>query len=313
MSEVSGGAPAAPASAPASSQPASESSQVANQEVQGQEGQTAQQAIKEEIKAAKRKLKAKVNGQEREFDFDPNDEASIIEMYSKGAAADDRFQQASKKEKEMKARQDEIARMVQEDPEAFLREFGHNLDELSEKHLRRKIEEMEKSPEQRELDELRAKLEKEEKTRQKLEQERETERNEQIKEKYAVDLNQKITSGLAATELPKTPYVVKRLADVLSAGLEHGVDLSVEDAIQFINKQMRREMREMFEIMPEDKLEDFLGSKVNDTLRKRRLAKAKQVKNASTEVRATGQSELNKARPEVQEKPQSARDFFRKL
>lgn len=319
MSEVSGGAPASGA-APASAQ-AQTSQTESTQEVQGQEGAQSVEAAdidasdltQTEKRELKKKLKLKVNGREEEREFDLGDDKFLTEMFQKAFSSDERFQKASKVEKDAKTRMEQIARMIQEDPESILGEFGHNMDELAEKHIQKRIQELEKSPEQREMEKLRNELEKEMKKREKLEQERQNAENSRIQEQFARNLNDEISSGLSTSDIPKSPFVVKRIAEHLIAALDNGKNVEVKDVIPLVQKQIKAEIRQMFEAMPEDVIESVLGETVSNKLRQRRIKKMKEVKNTS-QIQPTGQTELaKKTTEEAPASKQTARDFFKNL
>jgi hypothetical protein len=271
---------------------------------------TTEQAATEEVKELKKKLKLKVRGKEREEEIDFNDEDKLRKMLEKAYGADETFQEASKTRKQMEA----FAKLLQEDPVEALKHFGHDVDAIAQKYLESRIEEMQKSPEQLELEKLRKEVEKERKMREKIEQERVEAQKSQIEQEYARKLDDEISVSLAKANLPKSPYVVKRIAESLMIALQKGyTDVSVADVLPVVDKQIKSELREFFGALPEDVFDQILGNDTVNKLRKNRVAKAKTAPITASSVKPTGMSEALKAEATKKEEKVSSRDFFKNL
>lgn len=259
----------------------------------------------------KRRMKFKINGKDVEREIDLSDEKSLRELLQKGFAADERFQSASQLEKKMR----EFAEILQRDPIEALIAAGHDPDKLTEAYMKKRVDELAKSPEQLQLEKLQKEIEKERKLREQLENEKLTAEQQKIEAEYSRQLDEEISSALTKSDLPKSPYVVKRIAENLMLGLEQGnEDISVEDVLPLVERQIKEEIRQMFEAMPEDIIEKTLGDGVSQKLRKRRLAQAKASKTPDTaaSVKATGQTELNRTKASEEPKQKvNARDFFK--
>lgn len=271
------------------------------------------EATTEEKKEAavelKKRMKFRVNGREVEKEIDLSDEETLQELLQKGFAADERFQSASALEKKMK----EFAALMQQDPMEALIAAGHDPDKLTEAYMKKRVEELAKSPEQLKIEQMQKEIEKERKLRETLENEKLTAEQARIEAEYSRQLDDEITTALTKSDLPKSPYVVKRIAENLMLGLEQNEDISVEDVLPLVEKQIKEEIRQMFEAMPEDVIEKTLGDGVSNKLRKRRLEKAKASKTPDTaaSVKATGTSEMNKTKTKEEPKPTKAKDFFK--
>jgi len=206
----------------------------------------------------------------------------------------------------------DFAKLLQDDPIAALQAAGHDPDKVSESYMQKRIDDMKKSPEQRELEDLRAKVEEERKAREDLEAEKVTAEQARVQEEYSRHLDKEIDASLDSSDLPKSPYVVKRIAENLMIAIEQGnEDVTVQDILPLVEKQIKGEIRQMFEAMPEDIVEKVLGNDVSTKLRKRRLSKAKKAP-ATSKVAATGQSELkaSKAKAAEDKKQVKAKDFW---
>lgn len=255
----------------------------------------------------KKRMKFKINGKDVEREIDFGDENAIQELLQKGFASDERFQSASAMEKQMR----QYAQMIQANPIEALRAAGHDPDKLTEEYMKRRVEELSKSPEQLKLEQLQRDLESERNARQQMENEKLTAEQQRVESEYSRQLDDEITTGLSSSELPKSPYVVKRIAEYLMQGINSGnEDITVADVLPIVEKNIKEEIRQMFEAMPEDVIERTLGTNVSKKLRNNRVKKAKAAP-ANTEVQATGRSETNKAKAEEEPtKKQKAKDFF---
>lgn len=266
---------------------------------------------KEAVAELKRRMKFKVNGREVEKEIDLSDEDALQELLQKGFAADERFQSASAIEKRMR----EFAALMQQDPIEALIAAGHDPDKLTEAYMKKRVEELSKSPEQLKLEQLQKEIEKERKERQRLEEEKLTVEQQKVEAEYSRQLDEEITDALTKSELPKSAYVVKRIAENLMIGIEQGnEDISVQDVLPLVERQIREEIRQMLDVMPEEVIERFLGEGVTGKLRKRRLAQAKATKTpeGASAIKSTGQTEINKTKEKQAEaKPVKAADFFK--
>lgn len=267
------------------------------------------QAAKEEVKEMKKKLKLKVHGKEMEKEIDLMNEKELKQLLEKAYGADQTFQESAKVKKQMQA----IAEMLQRDPFALLKEVGYDPDDLAAKYMEERLKEMEKSPEQKEREELQRQLEAERQRREALEKEKTDAEEARIRESYMRDMDDQITDALSTAELPKSPYVVKRIAEYLSIGLEQGKQLSVKDVVPLVQKSIKNEIREMFEAFPEDIIEGFLGDNVLNKMKKRRLAKMKEVQSPSS-IKSTGESEIAKTQAKTEPaKKVNPKEFWSKI
>lgn len=264
---------------------------------------------KEAVQELKKRMKFKVNGKDVEREIDFNDEKSLQELLQKGFAADERFQSASSLEKKMR----EFAALLQQDPIEALIAAGHDPDKLTESYMKKRVDELAKSPEQLQLEKLQKEIEKERKLRETLENEKLTAEQAKVEAEYSRQLDEEISTALTKSELPKSPYVIKRIAENLMIAIEQGnEDVSVHDVLPVVEKQIREELQGMFEAMPEDVIEKVLGSSVADRLRKRRISKMKAAPEGASTVKATGQSEINKTKAkEAAPQKIKAKDFFK--
>jgi len=275
-------------------------------DIVGDEDATDEEVAEAQQEIAKR-LQMKINGKEEEFDLS-NDEhiERLRDMAQKGEGADQKFQEAAKMRKQM----EQFAKLMQDDPIAALQRLGHDPDAIAEMHMQKRLEEMQKSPEQIEREKLQKELEDIKKEKERLENERLEAEKKVAQEAYSRKLDTEITDALSNSELPKSPYVVKRLAEYMMLGLKKNPKFEVKDAVPLVEKQIKREIQEMFEAMPEEIVEKVLGQNVSNKLRKRRLSKMKKAPETAAQVKQTGKAEIKKTEAVQEKKPISAKDFF---
>lgn len=236
---------------------------------------------KQQVQAKKmlKSLKIKFNGREydEELPFEiPDDEASIKYMKEQlqlGRLARSKSQEYSSLEKEVKAFVDELKK----NPRKALANpaIGVDIKKLAQEIIEEEIENAAKSPEQLEREKLESELKamKEEREKEKEEgRQREFERlQEQEYERYETAMSK----ALEGSKLPKSPYVIKKMADYMLLGLQDGMDLQPEDVIPIVEQEMQNDLKEMFAIMPDEVIEAVVGKDVINRIRKRSIAKAK--------------------------------------
>lgn len=269
-------------------------------------------ASKSEKKAAEKqlkKIKFQVDGQEYEEEYDPNDENYIREQLQMAKVSRKRMQEKASIEKD-------VIRFIEDlrnNPKKALSDpaLGMDLKKFAQSIIEEEIENSKKSPEQLEKEKLQAELQaiREEREREKTEnQQKEFERiKEQEYERYDLLMSQ----ALEKTDLPKSPYIVKKMADYMLLGLQMGKEVTPEDVIPLVREEMQDDLKQMFAVMPDDVVEKLIGQEKLNSIRKKNIAKAKQANNpavkAGNKVTDTGK------KPETKEvnKTVNFKDFFK--
>ena len=273
-----------------------------------EDSESSEEEIAEAQQELSKRINMKINGEEQEFDLGNDDHIEKLrEMAQKGEGADQKFQEASKMRKQMEA----FAKMMQENPYEALRRLGHDPDKIAESHMERRLEEMAKSPEQIEREKLQKELEEIRAEKQELEERRAAEQRRAAQDQYSQKLDVDITTALESSTLPKSPLVLKRVAEYLMAGMKKNPNITVKDVMPVVERKIQSDIREMFGKMPEEMIEQMLGSDVTTKLRKRRLARAKRAPETAASVKPTGKSEIKATAPKKESAPKSAKDFFR--
>jgi hypothetical protein len=285
------------------------------EEFDGEEEATPAEKKKAEA-AARKAYKLKVGGKDVEVD-----EAELLKRAQMGYSADEKWQEASRMRKQMEG----FVQLMQRDPAKALEQMGFDVDKLAEERIQRRIEEMQKSPEQIEREKIQRELEE-------LKAEREAERTEaqerekqRLQEQYAIEIENDISSALDDNKfgVPKSPYVVKRIADTMILAVQEGIrtnnsklkNITAKDVLPIVQEEIKNELAEMYSIAPDDVFEQLVGKDRLNKYRKAKIKKPGVKPQSAADVKSTGAAELNRAQEEQnrEKKKVSAKDFFKTL
>lgn len=273
--------------------------------------------------AAKKLYKLKVGGKDLDVD-----EAELMKRAQMGYSSDQKWQEAAQMRKQM----DSFIHLMQTDPAKALAQMGHDVDKLAEDRIRAKIEEMKKSPEQlekekiqRELADIKAEREKERADVQEREKQR-------VQDQFSIEIENDISAALDNNEFgfPKTPYVVKRIADTMITFLSQALDpnssltpaqrerlkkISAKDVLPIVKDELQAEQREMYATSPDEVFEQLVGKDRLNKYRRNKIKKTATKPSSASDVKQTGTRELQKVQEEANKnvKKTSSKDFFRNL
>jgi len=284
------------------------------------EAKETQKKKDEAAAAAAKKYKLKVGGKDLDVD-----ESELLRRAQMGTSADQKWQEAAHMRKQV----EQFIQLMQTDPWEAMRKAGHDIDKMAEDRIKARIEEMQKSPEQLERERAQKELAdlKAEREREKAEaQEREKVR---VQEQFAIEIENDISSALDNNEygFPKTPYVVKRIADMMIMYLGQAMDpnsqispaqrerlkkITAKDVLPLVRDEIRAEQREMYAASPDEVFEELIGK---DRLNKYRRNKIKKTaKPASVnDVKPTGTSQLQRQEDNKPKEKIRSKDFFKTL
>lgn len=241
-----------------------------------------QKALEKQLK----KFKVKIDGKEEDMEVDLNDEASLQKHLQMSRASQKRMQEAQ----ELRKSAEEFITLLKTNPRKVLSDPNINVDlkKLAQEYIDEQISNAQKSPEQlekekiqKEFEELKERVKKEEETRKQREFERLTREHE---EKIQVN----IESALRTSDLPKTPYTVRKMAEMMMLALQNNVDLSPQDLAPIIRKQMQSDIKELFGAASDDVLEELVGRERIASIRKKKVAavKSQQVAQTASSVKS---------------------------
>lgn len=260
---------------------------------------------KEEKK--KKKLKLKVDGKDFEEEFDPDDDAYLTKQFQLAKMGQKRAQQHSELEKEV----NQLIQDLKKNPRKILSDpnIGVDLKELAAQIIQEDIENSQKSPEQLEKEKLQQELESLKSERQKEKEEGQAKELERLQEQAYEKYDMQMSQALAKSDLPKSPYVIKKIADYMLLGLQEGLDVTPEDVLPLVREEMTTDLKEMFAAMPEEVVEQLVGKDVINKIRRKNLAKAKE-KPPVAKTQDVGATSTEKKDDDGHTKKLSYKTFF---
>jgi len=265
-------------------------------------------ATQEQVENMIKEFKLKVNGKEITKKIDLSDEEAVKRELQLALAGQSAMQERKELENTYK---EEIQRLL-ENPFASLEELGLDVDALAEQRIQERIEELKKSPEQLERERIERELEMARNKLKQVEEEKEKARLSQLEMEAAQELDNEINAALDAYKtLPKTPLTVNRIADTMLWAMENGFeDVTVEDVIPTVEKEIKGEMNQLFDQLPDEMIEQYFNKKHLERVRKNRINKVKP--NNISNVKETAKPDAEKLKKAVEEKI-SSKDYFRNL
>lgn len=264
-------------------------------------------ASEQEVQNMIKSFQLKVNGKTIEKEIDLSDEEAITRELQMAAAGRESMQRA----RELEKAYEQALADLKSDPLNFLKsELELDVDELSYNHLKALHEQSQKSPEEVERERIQMELEQAREEARMLKEEKERIEYERVYAEQQQALNQEIETALSAhTDLPATQKTFQRIAETMLFAMENGIDdVTVEDVIPQVKKDIEREMNDMFSEMPIEFYEKFIGKQNMEKLRQQRVAKAKAAPNPS-KVPETA----SKTHKQVKREKVKAKDFFKNI
>lgn len=271
----------------------------------------------EKVQAQKmlKSLKIKFNGKEydEELPFEIPDTPEAMKYMQNKLQMDKLARVKSQESANQQKMITEFMDALKKNPRKVLSDpsIGVDLKRIAAELIEEEIENSKKSPEQLEREKLESELKamKEEREKEKEEfNKRELDRLQQQEfERY----DMLMSKAIEKSDLPKSPYIIKKMADYMLMGLQKGIDVTPDDVLPLIREEMQNDLKEMFAVMPEDIIESIVGKENINRIRKKNLQRAKQ----SASVQQVSQAKtkdvgvVNQKQAPVGKKVK-ARDFF---
>lgn len=286
----------------------------ATEEVEDTGEDIAAEEAKKAKEVAKKAYKLKVGGKDLDVD-----ESELIRRAQMGYSADQKWQEAA----QIRKQTEEFIALMQRDPAKALELMGYDVDKLAEDRIKYRIEEMQKSPEQIEREKMQRELEQMRSEREKEKVEAQEREKQRLQDQYAIEIENDISSALDNNEygFPKTPYVVKRIADMMILAVQEGMrtnnqrlkNVSAKDVLPIVRDEIQQEQRELYAMAPDDVFEQLVGKDRLNKYRKAKLKKAAPKATSAADVKPTGTKELQKMQEEKPKDKLKAKDFFKNL
>jgi hypothetical protein len=270
---------------------------------------------KKEAKKMIKQLQIKFNGKEytEELPFEIEDTPENVDYMRKQAQMSRLAQSSSQERAQLEKDVRNFVDELRKNPKKLLADptIGIDLKRLAKEIIEEEIENSQKSPEQLEKEKLQAELKaiKEERENEKKEA---LERNKSRLESEAIERYDVLMSqALEKSTLPKSPYVIKKMASLLELGLREGLDVTPEDVMPLVEDEIRNDVKDMFATMPDEVFEAFIGRERINNIRKKNIAKAKQAAQVTqaAKVQDTG-AKKSEAKADAKDEKVSFKQFF---
>jgi len=282
----------------------------ANTEVVAEEGaQVAEAAQKAEARRI-RELKLKVHGEEitEELPFEIEENPEAVEYLTKQLQLSKAAQRAMQENSTFQKQVSEFFKDLKSNTKAKLIELGIDPKEFAAQVIEEEIKKSQMTPEQIRQQELEEELNKLKEEAKRKEEEFNQKELERLREIEFEKIDTQMSIALDKSDLPKKPYVVRKMAEYMLIGANNGINLTAEDVLPLVREELLGDLQEIINSLPEDKAEEFIGKEVLTRFRKKNLAKAKQtpasVKSAIKDVGT------KKAEDKKQEVPVNYKQFF---
>jgi hypothetical protein len=234
----------------------------------------------EKVQELIRELELKVNGKVIKEKVNLNDTARIQKAFQMEKAAQEAMAKSASSQKQiaqMEAEMDQFLQMLKNDPMKILSNpaLGLKLEDMADKILAQKIEEASKSPEQIELEKARAQLAEYEKKIHEEKQARETAQRQKLEADAEAHIQSEIIAAIDEGSLPKSPYIINKMAQLASIAFENGVDVSMKDLAPIVKNMYKRDMKEMMGNMKDDEIEELVSPDRVKAIRNARIQAAR--------------------------------------
>lgn len=240
----------------------------------GQESQGEAQVNETPAQAERRKLKAKINGKEREVYED-----DVLRDYQKYASADEKLREAAQKRKEI----DAFYEALERDPESILsdKRIPINKQELAMKWLTEQVEQelASSDPKDAKLSELERKLaEYQNREREQEETKAEQERRQFIEARKEA-IADVLSKAMELSPLSKDPEVaaatLREMAMHMRLCKDAGYEVTPEELAKHVENKNLRTYQGLAQRLEGDELISFLGEEIVQKIRRSDLTRIK--------------------------------------
>lgn len=276
---------------------------------------TATKAEKAQAQKMLKSLKIKFNGQEYNEDlpFEIPDTPEATKYMQNKLQMDRLARVKSQESANQQKMMTEFMDALKKDPRKVLSDpsIGVDLKRIAAELIEEEIENSKKSPEQLEREKLESELKAMKAEREKEKEEFNKRELERLQQQEFERYDNLMTKAIEKSDLPKSPYIIKKMADYMLMGLQSGIDVAPEDVLPLVREEMQSDLREMFAVMPEEVIESIVGKETINRIRKKNLQRAKSAGSAQQVSQAKPKDTGNSApKQDVAGKKVKARDFF---
>ena len=204
---------------------------------------------------------------------------TMVSSYKAQKTSDIATRNARQQEKLVK----EIAEMIQTNPFELLKRAGYDPRQLAEEYLTQAIEEDMLPENEKEL--RRVRQEKEELERQYREEltRREQEQMDVAIQQAQQEISNNIIDALESSSLPKSPEVVKRIANYMLIAEQKGINVNPKQVIPLVEEDFRNLNSQILRSLDPTKRISYIGEDLLKQIRQDDLARLKTSQSQSSQ------------------------------
>jgi hypothetical protein len=215
---------------------------------------------------------------------------TMVSSYKAQKTSDFATRNARQQEKLVK----EIAEMIQTNPWQLLQRAGYDPRQLAEEYLTQAIEEDMLPENEKEL--RRVRQEKEELERQYKEEltRREQEQMQVAIQQAQQEISNSIIDALESSSLPKSPEVVKRIANYMLIAEQKGVNVNPKQVIPLVEEDFRNLNAQILKSLDPTKRISYIGEDLLKQIRQDDLARLKTSQSQASQSTPKPRQSANK-------------------
>lgn len=273
---------------------------------------------KEEEKAEKaktlKKLKYKFKDkeQEEELPFEIPDDPKAVTYMKEQLQLAKLAQMSAKERADLERELNEFVDAIRSNPREVLSDpaLGLDLKKLAAEIIEEEIQNSKKSPEQIEKERVEKELKDLKKQYEREKEEFRQKEYERLQSQAFDTYKSQVSQALAKSSLPQSRYVETKVYDHMYEALKRGYEVKIEDILPLVEEEIQTEIRQMFDVAPEDVVQKIISKEKLNNIRKKNIEKAKSAPPPlSKAVKDTGVDGKQERKASL--KKESYKDFFK--
>lgn len=182
-------------------------------------------------------------------------EADVIKLAQEGKSAHKRFQEAAAAKKEAH----DLISFLKSNPRQAFEKLGIDVRKFSEDTLMDLIQKDSMTPEQKLAAEREAKLKKYEDDEKHSKEAARQKEMADLEAKHVSDYNAMFIKALSESGLPRTPYTVKRMAELTLTSNKKGLNLDSSQIAKLVRQDYQAEMQALYGSADASQISELLG------------------------------------------------------
>lgn len=182
-------------------------------------------------------------------------ESEVIALAQQSRAAQKRMQEAASSKKQA----EDLIGFLKSNPKVAFQKLGIDIRKFSEDTLMELLQQEAMSPEQKKTAEMEAKLKKYEADEKSAKEAAHNKEMSELESKHLANYDQLFIKALSESGLPKTPFTVKRMAELTLVSNKKGLNLDSGQIAKLVREDYQTEMRALYGQADGTQLMEILG------------------------------------------------------